>query len=73
MTEFINTAANEDVRVTAIAIIKHVSELREILRNLHELLGAREIVAEKQYKTEIALLDRIQGLAETPKLMLCTH
>lgn len=63
MTEFINTAANEDVRATAIATIKHVSELLEILRNLHELLGAREIVAEKQYKTEIALLDRIQGLS----------
>jgi len=72
MTEMINAARNEDVRATAIATAEHVKALLkpllELYTNLLELLGAREAIAERQYKTEMVLLDRIQGLSENAEV-----
>jgi hypothetical protein len=67
MTEMINAARNEDVRATAISTAEHVKAilkpLLELYKDLVELLGAREVIAERQYKTEMVLLDRIQELS----------
>jgi hypothetical protein len=69
LAELINATRNEDLRATVNTIIEPLNEWRALMERLSELLSAREAVAEKQYQTELDLLNRIREVgkeADTP-------
>jgi UDP-N-acetylglucosamine enolpyruvyl transferase len=67
LTELINSAKNEDLRAAVINAERFpalMTDVQTFLEELNKLVGGRELVAERQYKAEIAILDRIQELSK---------
>lgn len=74
LTELVNATRNEDLRATINTTIeqlaKPLKEWQAIMKQFSDLVNARELIAEKQAQTEVALLDKIHELskeAQTPE------
>ena len=68
LAEIIDATRNEDLRAAVNNILERLAESRRkwraLVEQFAELIGAREIIAEKQVQAEEALLTRINELTK---------